>query len=179
MMRHWIVGAAVLASVTLALTACTSEKPIPADAMAIANVREERAVDDCMVAAGYKDGAGFPPAYAASSQSDLQFALQRQVARQNCFAGVDVGKSSTDLSVGALDTAQRKDVYDYYVEWLVPCLVQHGFRLRTAPSEDQFVRSSRGQGWWTPYASLAVQMKSDEQLDWLEQECRPMPAEVK
>lgn len=52
-----------------------------------------------------------------------------------------------------LSPAQLDYVYDYYVSWVVPCLTDHGWDLRNAPTREQFVAL---QGYWSPYDSMKV-----------------------
>ena len=52
-----------------------------------------------------------------------------------------------------LSPAQLDYVYDYYADWVVPCLAQHGWALRNAPTREEFAELA---GYWTPYDSIEV-----------------------
>jgi hypothetical protein len=67
---------------------------------------------------------------------------------------------------GFLTDAQLEYIYDYYADWLVPCMVNHGYTMTDAPSRDDFVAS---QGFWSPYVATANDVTATE----LEPLCGP------
>jgi hypothetical protein len=47
--------------------------------------------------------------------------------------------------------AQLDYIYDYYLQWAVPCLLHNDFAVHYAPSREDFVDS---QGRWSPYGAM-------------------------
>lgn len=52
-----------------------------------------------------------------------------------------------------LSRAQLDYIYDYYVEWLVPCLQHGGYEVSGAPTRDEFIDA---EGAWSPYDEVTV-----------------------
>ena len=74
---------------------------------------------------------------------------------------------------GMLNAAERDYWYDYFEQWLVPCLRDHGIELFDAQSREKFHES---YGWWNPYVSVREtdreRINTDEQLY---ADCSPVP----
>ena len=51
-------------------------------------------------------------------------------------------------------------VYNYYARWTVPCLIDHGYKLRRMLSREQFVAVS---GQWVPYWELPMYSAADHE----------------
>ena len=51
-------------------------------------------------------------------------------------------------------------VYNYYARWTVPCLTDHGYKLRRMLSREQFVAVS---GQWVPYWELPIHSAADHE----------------
>ena len=77
-------------------------------------------------------------------------------------------------------TAEQLDeLYDYYVEVLVPCAGAVGLAVTEVPSRAVFIDGGEGQpGWWHPF--LSVQLPgSDADVDLLFAKCDPYPDAVR
>jgi hypothetical protein len=77
---------------------------------------------------------------------------------------------------GLLNRAERDYWYDYYEQWLVPCLVQHDIALFETQSREEFHESL---GWWNPY--YAVRQKDQELVstdESLRTDCPAVPPGV-
>ena len=58
---------------------------------------------------------------------------------------------------GYLSTAERERVYDYYRDWLVPCIEAHGQSVSNAVSKSAFA-ATPGYVDWNPYYPLELQL---------------------
>ena len=66
---------------------------------------------------------------------------------------------------GLLNRAEREYAYDYYEQFLVPCLMKHSIAMYEPPSREEFHESF---GAWNPYSSVQEKDReralTDEQL---------------
>ena len=70
-------------------------------------------------------------------------------------------------------------LYDYYVEFLVPCLEAIGAEVTEVPSRQVFADGGEGQpGWWNPYLSV-VTPGSAANVDLLFAKCAAYPDAVR
>ena len=70
-------------------------------------------------------------------------------------------------------------LYDYYTEYLVPCLESLGGSVGDVPDRAAFADGGEGQpGWWNPYLAVAPPASSAD-VDLLFAKCDPYPAAVR
>lgn len=74
---------------------------------------------------------------------------------------------------GYLSTEERERVYDYYSDWLVPCIGAHGYPVPLSQSRGEFA-ATPGFLDWNPYWALENRVPS-ESLSALEERCPMMP----
>jgi len=110
------------------------------------------AVFACLSASGYERysisysyGSG---AAIGDSSGEVVTDAAAQLALYRCAAAnpVDVLASGELLSPAQIDY-----VYDYYQEWVVPCMIAQGYTVRDPPSRQDF---HYGFGQWSPYWSV-------------------------
>jgi hypothetical protein len=85
---------------------------------------------------------------------------------------------TSDLD-GFLSSAQIGALYDYYVNWLQPCLVSRGIPSVKAPTRKSFTADYYVAGW-SPYNVVryfrgATGISPDERFVTLNRECPPEP----
>jgi hypothetical protein len=68
-----------------------------------------------------------------------------------------------------LSSAQRDYIYDYYTNWLVPCLGLDGKHMQRLPSRAEFHEPSRYT--WSPYHELMDPPRTQKDQDRLEALC--------
>lgn len=110
------------------------------------------AVFSCMTASGY-DGYSIGYSYGSgatvgSSSGEVVTDAAVQLAFYRCAAAnpVDVVASGELLSPAQIDY-----VYDYYQEWVVPCMIAEGLTVRDPPTRQDFHEL---YGQWSPYWSV-------------------------
>ena len=115
----------------------------------------------CMKDAGYPDFG-----YTFSNEAGYVLLTVRretvldpsqQVTFYFCAARHPLLPDERRLLVGA---GQLNYVYDYYLRWTVPCLIDHGYKLRRILSREQFVAAS---GQWVPYWELPMYSAADHE----------------
>ena len=67
---------------------------------------------------------------------------EEQLTFYTCYAA-----SPTDFVWVQFSEAELDYLYDYYQEWVVPCLLSEGYAIALAPTRDQFTPESL----WLPY----------------------------
>jgi hypothetical protein len=139
------------------------------------NVDRQMRYEDCMVASGYPLGAEYVDIGHSRNATDFFFSVTEQGEEVQCHRDAGSFESPPDPYSGLLGAKQRAYVYEYYVQWLVPCLSTRGQFLKNAPTKDQFTAAWQSSGWWTPYEVL-MSRPSAAELAKLEGECPPMPA---
>lgn len=75
--------------------------------------------------------------------------------------------------VGYLSRAERERVYDYYRNWLVPCIEAHGQSVSLSLSRSEFA-ATPGYIDWNPYYPLELQI-DPAVLSELQGECPFVP----
>lgn len=126
----------------------------------------------CMVDAGFTEysfdrSAGFTNGLARTSNTGTE-----GLAWYYCSAVLP----TYDTLYSPLDDAQLDDLYEYYTEWLVPCLALEGSAVYNVPTRAQFGAGGSGQpGSWNPY--LSARLPSTVTVaSVLLQSCSPYPA---
>jgi hypothetical protein len=71
---------------------------------------------------------------------------------------------------GFLTPAQQDYLYDYYQDWLVPCLADHGYAMFDVPEREAFV-AAPGVSWNPYYASNDI--RSEEDFEAAREACGP------
>lgn len=67
-------------------------------------------------------------------------------------------------------------LYDYYTEYLVPCLASVGATVTSVPSRAAFIDGGDGQaGWWNPFLAVAPPASTAD-VDLLYAKCAPYPS---
>jgi hypothetical protein len=79
--------------------------------------------------------------------------------------------SARNPRVDYLSGAQKDYIYDYYVEWLLPCLGIHGHTLHSLPSRSAFHETA--SLLWNPYYSVTDPPESPAAQTELEADCAP------
>ncbi len=74
---------------------------------------------------------------------------------------------------GYLSTDELNATYDYFQDWLVPCLEAHDYQLPLAPPRDE-VASAPGYLNWDPYSQLGARI-TDDAVAALQVECPNVP----
>lgn len=74
---------------------------------------------------------------------------------------------ASDRRDEVLSNEQLDYIYDYYLSWVVPCMVMNGFTPSSAPSREEFHTVA---GQWSPYYSVDVGLSS-VQYEHLEALC--------
>ena len=113
----------------------------------------------CMYGAGFDNYLADGTVLAnedGSPQSDAEL-----MANYDCSMRIVVRSEDS----GMLNRAERDYWYDYYEEWLVPCLLDHGVALFQTQSREKFHEDN---GWWNPYFAVRQvdqeRVRTDEQL---------------
>lgn len=112
--------------------------------------------------------------YGYSSDTGYDFASDRDIeqsALRDLYACV-AAQPLDPFFIGEFYSEQQVDyLYDYYSDWLVPCLELHGLAIDQAPTKSEFVA---GLASWSPYDSLTPEtlVASDNAL----RNCGPDPA---
>ena len=110
------------------------------------------AVFACLSANGF-DGFSISYSYATgSSIGDSSGEVVTDAAAQLAFYRCAAANPVDVLASGELlSPAQIDYVYDYYQEWVVPCMIAEGFIVRDPPTRQDF-HDLFGQ--WSPYWSV-------------------------
>ena len=97
--------------------------------------------------------------------------LERGVSVDACYA-----EHPVDTRVYAISTAQRSELYGYYLTILDRCLTARGFRVGSIPQRAAFLSGINDGTPWSPYDVVAVETRSD----WyaLSDACPPVPADI-
>ena len=74
--------------------------------------------------------------------------------------------------VGYFSSAQLNATYDYYRDWLIPCLAVRGFDVQYVP-ERSVLALGPGQLTWNPYEDIHI---DDPALTRLTSQCPPYPS---
>jgi hypothetical protein len=150
-------------------------KPFSVSLSGTRNVDRQILYEDCMVASGYPLGAEYVDIAHSRNATDFFFSVIERGEELQCHRDAGNFESPPDPYSGLLGAKQRAYVYEYYVQWLVPCLATRGQFLKNAPTKDQFTAGWQSSGWWTPYEVLLTR-PSEAELTKLEAHCPPMPA---
>jgi hypothetical protein len=110
---------------------------------------------------GFSPGSGFelygPDSSTAQDPSDL-------LAFYTCVAA---NALVPDEGFSALSDEQLDYIYDYYQDWLVPCVIMQGYHFTDVPSRIEF-RALGGQ--WRPFYSVDISI-SGADYEELERLC--------
>lgn len=127
----------------------------------------ERRIYGCMVSAGIDEGFrledGALVGSAAPESSDERVA----------FYVCSVSYMPPANNWGYLSTEELNAAYDYYQDWLVPCLEAHAYHLPLAPARDELA-SQPGYLGWDPYTQLGARI-TDDAAAILQEECPSVP----
>ena len=74
---------------------------------------------------------------------------------------------------GYLSTDELNATYDYFQDWLVPCLEAHDYHVPLAPQRDE-VASVPGYLAWDPYTQLGARITDDAAAE-LQKNCPDVP----
>jgi hypothetical protein len=152
---------------TWANTGLTGDPPVVEGRYSTSDTDWFRSIGDCLSEAGvaspgwsYSTGAGY--ALAASPGLDLDDDAQ-QLAFYICVASYNPPREYD----GVLSEAQLDYLYDYYQDWLVPCLTMRGYRFTDVPTRTEFKVIA---GQWSPFYSVDISI-SGADYDELERLC--------
>lgn len=127
------------------------------------------ALHSCMEAAGYPD---FGYSWSNSEgyvlltvRREAVFDRAEMMAFYFCVAEHPLLPGDNGMLVSA---GQLEYVYDYYARWTVPCLIDHGYKLRRMLSRQDFIAA---MGEWAPYWELPIYSEAD--LDRVVALCGP------
>lgn len=113
----------------------------------------------CMNAAGYPEYVGSGPSI-SNGTSVIGGDIQQQLELNLCLQQYPI---LPDLS-GSINLAQLDYLYDYYRDFLVPCLATAGYLSPVAaPTREQFVAFS-AESRWTPFYGLPPRWREDSLL---------------
>lgn len=79
--------------------------------------------------------------------------------KQLAFYGCIAAHSYVDAYADVRTPAQLDFIYDYYADWLVPCVLDQGYTFGIVPTRDQFHEYN---GQWTPYSAVVPNLTSTE-----------------
>jgi hypothetical protein len=80
----------------------------------------------------------------------------------------------TSVDESLLTIEERDYVYDYYRQWLAPCLTLAGYPIHGAPPRSKFIADWLKPGWWSPYDSIDP-VPGAADLARLKKKCSPLP----
>lgn len=121
----------------------------------------------CMNAAGYPEYVGSGPAI-SNGTTVIAGDIEQQLDLDLCLRQYPI---LPDLS-GSINLAQLDYLYDYYRDFLIPCLGAAGYTAgRDIPTREEFVVIS-AEPHWTPYSALPGSALDDPLLD---DHCPPSP----
>ncbi|MCS5729576.1 hypothetical protein N1031_07365 [Herbiconiux moechotypicola] len=118
--------------------------------------------------------AGFPTT--AGDDGGLGGSFTRDRAQEHALANyVCAAKFPLDPKYQVPLTADQVSVlYDYFVDALIPCLVDHGHMIGEPPTREGFFRDFAEGRQWTPYLDLG----RDAALSELEKACPSVPDDL-
>lgn len=86
---------------------------------------------------------------------------------------------SFDTVYAEFNNADLDLLYEYYTEYLVPCLGSLGADVTEVPSREAFANGGEGQpGWWNPYLRVSPPASTAD-VDLLFAKCEPYPDAVR
>lgn len=92
--------------------------------------------------------------YGLSGSSGLTLTnLSAQLVFYQCVSANQRIPANDLISAGQLDYT-----YDYYADWIVPCMWQHDIPVHDVPTREEFAAS---YGQWSPYWRLAQQVEGN------------------
>jgi hypothetical protein len=153
-------------------------RPVVERAGAVPGLEWVPTVVTCMREAGYDNYSSQGGGMTSTGTADGP-PLEEQLALYTCQTRFPFAAEPEQL----FTVGQRAYVYDYYVEFLVPCLEFRGHTVVEAPSRDDFLSRT---GFWSPYYEIGLGEDSvvltAEEVDnavelraSLEAECPSMP----
>jgi hypothetical protein len=126
-----------------------------------------RRVYDCLVDAGLGEGY-------ALDDNGLVGAVQFDSTDDRvAFYICSVSFTPPARYWGYLSTDELNATYDYFQDWLIPCLEAHDYHLPLAPHRDD-VASTPGYLSWDPYTELGARI-TDDAVAALQDECPTVP----
>lgn len=127
-------------------------------------------VANCLSRAGFtvRSGTGRLEYSGSQGQTPIEYA----VSSFACFSEYPtVGQASHHLSASVIGA-----LYDYYREFVRPCLLAAGQSSPPPPSRARFVLAGRaGESSWNPYERVTVEVLSEQESRYLELRCPPVP----
>jgi hypothetical protein len=147
------------------------QRPTDVGDIRIVNPTElDFAFAECVKGAGYADySVDYFGTLILRGPTGTESEIERGV-RHNCDFTHQLAFSSTAL----LSSREREFVYDYYRQWLVPCLALAGYPIHGAPSREEFINDWLQPGWWSPYDAIALEPGASGR-ESLRKQCPPLP----
>jgi hypothetical protein len=149
----------------------TDEQPSDIGDISIVNPSElDYAFAECVKGAGYADySVDYFGTLVLKGPTGAESEIERGV-RHNCDFTQQLAMSNSAL----LSSREREYVYDYYRQWLVPCLALAGYPIHGAPSREEFISDWLTPGWWSPYDSIDLEPGAAARFG-LQKQCPSMP----
>ena len=139
----------------------TVERPDSGTATLVDRYRDPATVQrqaDCVSGLGDTDWiiaeGNTGPTFLAADGSRVDLSLQ--LGWYRCLAAYP----TSPASVVTLSAAQLAYLYDYYQEWVIPCLTLEGYSVLFVPSRVDYIASG-GIGW-IPYYALGPGLSGDD-----------------
>jgi hypothetical protein len=142
------------------------EQPVVAPTF-VAPADVDRLVFECLVDAGLGD------VYALEQGGLVSFGSLKTPDEHVAYYICSVRYWASPRYWGYLSTEELDWAYDYYQDWLVPCLEARGYELPLAPRRAE-VTATPGYLAWNPYSQLGARI-TDEKIKELEYECPYYP----
>lgn len=121
---------------------------------------------DCMNDDGWSDYVASGGGVTSPSGPDAQ----ESIDWYECFARFPIDPQET----GYLSAEQREYIYDWYGEWLMPCITAEGYEIGTRPTRDTFVEVPEQWSGWSPYIALEADVP-DTAVQALMEKCGTQP----
>ena len=126
-----------------------------------------RQIYDCLVDAGLGEG------YALDENGLVGTVQFDSSDDRTAFYICSVSFTPPARYWGYLSTDELNATYDYFQDWLIPCLEAHDYHLPLAPLRDD-VASAPGYLSWDPYTELGARI-TDDAVAALQDECPNVP----
>jgi len=118
--------------------------------------------DNGVAASGWSFGSDEGYALLSESGGDVDDPAAQRVFYV-CVASIAAPRETDDV----LSDEQLDYIYDYYQEWLVPCVIMQGYRLSAVPTRTEFKALG---GEWRPFYSVDISI-SGADYEELERLC--------
>lgn len=135
--------------------------PPKVDVVRTITVEEEAAVvEQCMSDAGFKPNEGGGYTAEGAKKQELNVALY------TCAAQYPVDESAYETT----PASQQREIYDYYVKELIPCLKGEGITVPAPPSFEEFQKRMDTPTEYNPSLAIDPSMSQDQLLA-LQEKC--------